>query len=42
VETGETLRDGIPKGLLRNKTGVDDLENNLRETRLRWLWNLKE
>jgi len=25
------------KGLLRNRTGVEDIENQLGETRLRWL-----
>jgi len=34
---GKTLRDGIPNGLLRDRTGVEDIENHLGETRLRWL-----
>jgi len=31
------LRDGILNGLLRDRTGVEDIENHLVETRLRWL-----
>jgi len=26
---GNTLRDGIPNGLLRDRTGVEDIENCL-------------
>jgi len=32
---GKSLRDGIPRGLLRDRTGVKDIENYLVETRLR-------
>jgi len=38
---GKTLRDGIPNGLLRDRTGVEDIANHLGETRLR-LGTLKE
>jgi len=38
---GKTLRDGIPKGLLRDRTGLEDIENHLEETRLRWLGHLE-
>jgi len=38
---GKTLRDGIPNGLLRDRTGVEDIENHLGETRLRWLGHLE-
>jgi len=37
---GKTLRDGIPNGLLRDRTRVEDIENLLGETRLRWLGHL--
>jgi len=39
---GKTLRDGIPNGLLRDKTGVEDIENHLGKTRLRWLRHLRK
>jgi len=32
---GKTLCDGIPNGLFRDRTGVEDIENHLGETRLR-------
>jgi len=38
---GKTLRGGIPNGLLRDRTGVEDIENHLKETRLRWLGHLE-
>jgi len=38
---GKTLRDGIPNGLLRDRTGVEDTENHLVETKLRWLGHLE-
>jgi len=38
---GKTLRDGIPNGLRRDRTGVEDVDNHLGETRLRWLGHLK-
>ena len=38
---GKTLRDGIQNGLLRERTGVEDIENHLGETRLRWLGHLE-
>jgi len=31
----KTLCDGIPNGLLRDRTGVKDIENHLVQTRLR-------
>jgi len=37
---GKMFRDGIPNGLLR--TGVEDIEIHLEETRLKWLGHLKE
>jgi len=37
----KTLCDGIPNGLLKDRTGVEDIENHLGETRLRWLEHLK-
>jgi len=37
----KTLRDGIPNGLLRDRTGVEDNGNHLGETRLRWLGHLE-
>jgi len=39
---GKALHDGIPNGLLRNRTGLEYVENHLEETRLRWLRHLKE
>jgi len=36
-----TLRDGIPNGLLRDRTGVKDIENHLGETRPRWFGHLE-
>jgi len=38
---GKTLLDGIPNGLLRDKTEVEDMENHLEETRQRWLGHLE-
>jgi len=38
---GKTLRDGIPNGLLRDRTEAEDIENHLGETSLR-LGTLKE
>jgi len=38
---GKTLRDGIPNGLLKDRTGVEDIENHLEEGRLRWLGHLE-
>jgi len=38
---GKILRDGIPNGLLRDRTGVEDIENHLGNTRLRWLGRLE-
>jgi len=35
VMCGNMLRDGILNGLLRDRTGVEDIENHLGETRLR-------
>jgi len=34
---GKTLRGGILNGLLRDRTGVEDIQNHLGETILRWL-----
>jgi len=39
--SGKTLRNGILNGLLRDRTGVEELENHLGETRLRWLTHLE-
>jgi len=38
---GKTLRDGILNGLMRDRTGVEDIENHLGETWLRWLGQLE-
>jgi len=38
---GKKLHGGIPNGLLRDRTGVEDIENHLEETRLRWLGHLE-
>jgi len=38
---GRTLRAGIPNDLLRDRTAVEDIENHLGETRLRWLGHLE-
>jgi len=38
---GKTLRDGIPNGLLKDRTGVEDIGNHLGEIRLRWLGHLE-
>jgi len=38
---GKTIRDGNPNGLLRDRTGVEDIENHLGETRMRWLGHLE-
>jgi len=38
---GKTLREGIPNGLLRDRTEVEDIGNHLGETRLRWLGHLE-
>jgi len=37
VMCGKVLRDRIPNGLLRDKTGVEDIGNHLGEIRLRWM-----
>jgi len=37
----KSLRNGIPRGLLRDRTGVEVIENHLGETRLRWLGHLE-
>jgi len=37
---GKTLRDEIPNDLLRDRTGVEDIEDHLR-ARLRWLGHLE-
>jgi len=37
----KTFRYGIPNGLLRDRTGVEDIENHLGEARLRWLGDLE-
>jgi len=34
---GKKLSDRIMNGLLRDRTGVEDIGNHLGETRLRWL-----
>jgi len=34
---GKVPCDGIPNGLLWDRTGVENIENHLGETRLRWL-----
>jgi len=39
--TGKTLCDGIPNGLLRDRTGMEDIRNHVGETRLRWLGQLE-
>jgi len=36
IMCGKTFRDEIPNGL-RDRAGVEDIENHLGETRLRWL-----
>jgi len=38
---GKTLYDGIPNGLLRDRTGVENIENHLVEIKLRWLGHLE-
>jgi len=38
---GKTLRNGILNSLLRDKTEVENIENHLEETRLRWLGHLE-
>jgi len=38
---GETLRDGILNGLLRDRTGMEDIGKHLGETTLRWLGHLE-
>jgi len=38
---GKTFRDGIPNGLRRDRTGVEDIENHLGDTRLRWFGHLE-
>jgi len=38
---GNTLRGRIPNGLLKDRTEVEDIENHLGETRLRWLRHLE-
>jgi len=37
----KTVRDGILNGLLRDRTGVEDIGNHLEEIRLRWLGHLE-
>jgi len=36
-----TLRYGTSNGLLKDRTGVEDIRNHLGETRLRWLGHLE-
>jgi len=38
---GKMLCDGILKGLLRDRTGVEDIGYHLGEARLRWLGHLE-
>jgi len=38
---GKMLCDGIPNGLLRDRAGVEEVENHLGETRLRWFGHLE-
>jgi len=38
---GQTLTDGIPNSLIKDRTGVEDIENHLGEIRLRWLEHLE-
>lgn len=38
---GKTLRDGISNVSLRERTGVEDIEYHLGESRLRWLGHLE-
>jgi len=38
---GKMFPDGIPNGLLIDRIGVEDTENHLGETRLRWLGHLE-
>jgi len=40
-DCGKTFCDGISDGLLRDRTGVEAIENHLGETRLRWLGHLE-
>jgi len=37
----KTLRNEIPHGLLRDRTRGENIENHVRETRLRWLGQLE-
>jgi len=37
----KALHDGILNGLLRDRIGVEDIENHVGETRMRWLGHLK-
>jgi len=36
-----TLRHGTPKGLLRDRTCVEDIENHMGENRLNWFGHLE-
>jgi len=38
---GKTLRDGITNSLLRDRTGVEHIENHPEEITLRWLGHLE-
>jgi len=38
---GKMLCDGITNGMLKDRTGVEDVGNHLVETRLRWLGHLE-
>jgi len=41
IMCGKTLGDEIPNGLLRDRTGVEDIRNHLGETGLKWLGHLE-
>jgi len=37
IMCGKTLRDGFPNGLLRDRTGMEDIGNHLEEqTEMAW------
>ena len=38
---GKTLRDKVPSIMLRERMGIEDIEEHLREYRLRWLGHLE-
>jgi len=38
---GKTFRDEIPNGWLKDKTRVEDIQNHLVKTKLRWLGHLE-